>query len=157
MLSQRSRYALKALLFLAEQPVAAPVSIGLVSQRTGISRKFLEAILNDLKREGLVASTRGKLGGYRLARAADAISFADVIRASEGPLALFPCASVNFYRPCADCEVETCALRQVLARARAGLVEVLENSTLSVGLATDAAPDGNRAAVPLVGAAPPVP
>lgn len=135
MLSQRSRYALKALLRLAADTGHAPVPVGQIAQATGVSRKFLEAILNDLRREGLVESTRGKLGGYRLARPPERISFAEVIRASEGPLALFPCASVNFYRPCGDCEVATCALRQVLARAREGLAEVLEASTLASALA----------------------
>jgi Rrf2 family protein len=134
MLSQRSRYALKALLHLARTDQAEPLSIGVIAQATGISRKFLEAILNDLKREGVVESTRGKLGGYRLALPADAISFARIIRASEGPLALFPCASVNFYRPCADCDVETCALRRVLARARSGVAEVLEGTSLASAL-----------------------
>lgn len=134
MLSQRSRYALKALLYLAEANQAGPVSIGAIAQATGISRKFLEAILNDLKREGVVESTRGKLGGYRLALPADAISFARIIRASEGPLALFPCASVNFYRPCADCNVETCALRRVLARARSEVAAVLEGTSLASAL-----------------------
>jgi Rrf2 family protein len=136
MLSQRSRYALKALLHLAGTTSTAPTSIGSVAAATGISRKFLEAILNDLRREGVVESMRGKLGGYRLSRPADQISFAEVIRASEGPLALFPCASVNFYRPCADCDVATCALRQVLARAREGVAGVLEATTLASAIRT---------------------
>ena len=135
MLSQRSRYALKALLHLATAEPDRPVSIGCIAEEAGISRKFLEAILNDLRREGIVCSLRGKHGGYRLARAPERISFAEVIRASEGPLALFPCASVNFYRPCPDCDVATCTLRQVLARARDGLVEVLEGTTLASAIA----------------------
>ncbi len=135
MLSQRSRYALKALLHLATVEHEEPVSIGAIAQSTGISRKFLEAILNDLKREGVVDSTRGKHGGYRLSHPADEISFARIIRASEGPLALFPCASVNFYRPCPDCEVETCTLRRVLARARESVAQVLEGTTLAAALA----------------------
>ena len=134
MLSQRSRYALKALLRLAVAPPGTPVSMGIIAEDANVSRKFLEAILNDLRRDGLVESARGKLGGYRLARAPEAISFADVIRASEGPIALFPCASVNFYRPCADCDVATCTLRQVLSRARESVAAVLEASTLASAL-----------------------
>ena len=134
MLSQRSRYALKALLHLATVEHDAPVSIGNIAQSTGVSRKFLEAILNDLKREGVVHSTRGKHGGYRLAYPAEEISFARIIRASEGPLALFPCASVNFYRPCPDCDVETCTLRRVLAQARESVAAVLEGATLASAL-----------------------
>lgn len=134
MLSQRSRYALKALLHLATVEHEDPVSIGNIAQSTGVSRKFLEAILNDLKREGLVDSARGKLGGYRLALPAEQISFARIIRASEGPLALFPCASVNFYRPCPDCDVETCTLRRVLASARESVAQVLEGTSLAAAL-----------------------
>jgi Rrf2 family protein len=134
MLSQRSRYALKALLHLATVEHQDPVSIGSIAQSTGVSRKFLEAILNDLKREGLVDSTRGKHGGYRLALPAEQISFARIIRASEGPLALFPCASVNFYRPCPDCDVENCTLRRVLATARESVAGVLEGTSLAVAL-----------------------
>jgi Rrf2 family protein len=134
MLSQRSRYALKALLHLAAAEQDEPISIGTIAQATGISRKFLEAILNDLRQEGVVESTRGKRGGYRLSLPPDQISFARIIRASEGPLALFPCASVNFYRPCSDCNVETCALRRVLALARASLAEVLEGTSLAGAL-----------------------
>jgi Rrf2 family protein len=134
MLSQRSRYALKALLHLATVEHDEPVSIGNIATSTGVSRKFLEAILNDLKREGVVDSTRGKHGGYRLARPAGEITFARIIRASEGPLALFPCASVNFYRPCPDCDVETCTLRRVLAMARESVAAVLEGTTLAAAL-----------------------
>jgi Rrf2 family protein len=134
MLSQRSRYALKALLHLATIEHEKPVSIGDIAQSTGVSRKFLEAILNDLKREGLVDSTRGKHGGYRLALPAAQISFARIIRASEGPLALFPCASVNFYRPCPDCDVEHCTLRRVLATARESVAGVLEGTSLAAAL-----------------------
>jgi Rrf2 family protein len=134
MLSQRSRYALKALLHLATVEHEDPVSIGSIAEATGVSRKFLEAILNDLKREGLLDSTRGKHGGYRLALPAEQISFARIIRASEGPLALFPCASVNFYRPCPDCDVEHCTLRRVLASARESVAGVLEGTSLAVAL-----------------------
>ena len=137
MLSQRSRYALKALIHLAGETGHAPVSIGSIATAANISRKFLEAILNDLKREGLVVSTRGKHGGYLLAKRPADISFAEIIRVSEGPLALFPCASVNFYRPCADCEVETCELRRVLASARDAMANVLEQTNLA-----DAAAEG---------------
>lgn len=142
MLSQRSRYALKALIHLAGASGQAPVSMGAIAARANISRKFLEAILNDLKREGLLVSTRGKHGGYVLARPPADISFAEIIRVSEGPLALFPCASVNFYRPCIDCEVETCTLRRVLARARDGVAAVLEQTTLADAVADGGYPVG---------------
>ena len=114
MLSQRGRYALKAMMNLARLDHQRPQRISVIAMEEAIPRKFLEAIMGELRQRGLVESVRGKHGGYRLARAADAISFAQVIRATEGPLALFPCASVNFYRPCEDCDVATCVLRKVL-------------------------------------------
>lgn len=131
MLSQRSRYALKALLYLADVGEGWS-AISTISEATSISRKFLEGILLELKRYRLVDSVRGKFGGYRLARPATEITFGDVIRATDGPIALVPCASKNFYRPCDDCLDETtCALHKVMARTRAKMGEVLDSTSLA--------------------------
>jgi len=132
MMSQHTRYALKALLYLAKRPVGAPQPIVEIAERTSIPRKFLEAILVDLKRSGLVVSTRGKKGGYALSRPQDHITFGEVIRATEGPLALIHCASRKFYRRCADCPDEiACELRAVMAAARDKLASVLDHTTLA--------------------------
>ena len=94
--------------------------------------KFLEQILLELKRRGIVHSQRGKFGGYRLGRPAEKIPFAEVIRAIDGPLALTPCASVTAYRKCDDCVDEvTCAIRRVLLDVRAATVDILENRTIA--------------------------
>lgn len=136
MLSQHTRYALKALIYLGEQGPAFPRPISEVATATKVSRKFLEAILVNLKHKGFVTSTRGKSGGYVLAKPTTAISFADVIRATDGPLALVRCASKNFYQPCADCPDEmVCALNRVMVRARDSLNGVLEQTTIADAMA----------------------
>src|SRR5258705_13563490 len=127
MLSQKARYALHALFLLAGRTIGEPVMIAEIAAKARVSRKFLEQILLDLKRRGILTSVRGKHGGYTLGRAADKISFAEVIRAIDGPLALSPCASVTAYRRCGDCvDEETCAIRKVLLAARDATASVLE-------------------------------
>ena len=113
MLAQRTRYALRSLLYLAEERDGAPVQLARIAQTQRVPPKYLELIMLDLKRAGLVQSTRGPKGGYRLARTPEEISFGDVVRVMEGPIALVSCASVNFYEPCGDChDEEACAIRR---------------------------------------------
>jgi Rrf2 family protein len=130
MLSQKARYALRALLVLAESGGSA--SAAELAQRAAVPRKFLEQILLQLKAHRLVESRRGREGGYRLSRPAAEISFADVIRVVDGPLALAPCASRTAYRPCESCpDVETCPIRSILIQARDATAAVLENASLA--------------------------
>jgi len=132
-LSQRGRYALKAMINLARADASRQVSA--ISLEESIPRKFLEAIMSELRRAGLVESARGKTGGYRLARPADLITFGEIIRLTDGPLALAPCVSRNFYRRCDDCTDEaTCTLRRVLARVRNEASEILDRTTLADAL-----------------------
>lgn len=131
MLSQRGRYALKALLNLARSDGASR-DVGTISAEEQIPRKFLEAIMSDLRRARLVESTRGKLGGYRLTRPADEITFGEIMRVTNGPLALLPCASQAFYRRCEDCPDEAaCALRRVLGAVRDEASAILDRTTLA--------------------------
>jgi Rrf2 family protein len=137
MLSQRGRYALKALLNLARGE-DGPKDVGRISAEEQIPRKFLEAIMSDLRRARLVESTRGKLGGYRLAKPADLITFGEVMRVTNGPLALLPCASRVFYRRCDDCPDEAaCILRRVMGSVRDEVSEILDRTTLASALAND--------------------
>jgi Rrf2 family protein len=132
MLSQQSRYALKALLHLSTKEPDKPHPIAEIATAANVPRKFLEAILLDLKFSGIVNSTRGKAGGYALARPPEQITFGEVIRATDGPLALIHCASKKFYRRCLDCpDEQACALRRVMAEARDQLSMVLDNRTLA--------------------------
>ncbi|WP_292073067.1 RrF2 family transcriptional regulator [Brevundimonas sp. UBA7534] len=131
MLSNRSRYALRAMIHLAGLPGGGSATIAEIAEGASAPRKFLEAILLDLRRRRLLVSRRGRTGGYALAAPADAITFADVIRALEGPLALAPCASRTAPGPCETCPDErTCPLRPVLSEGRDALAAVFETRTL---------------------------
>jgi Rrf2 family protein len=141
MLSQRSRYALRALVYLAAKAGAGPSAIGEIAVAATAPRKFLEAILLELKRHDLLISTRGRLGGYTLARPAAEISFADVIRVLDGPLALAPCASRTAWGPCEACPgVADCPVHPALVMARDAVAAVLEGWTLARAAAGEAAP-----------------
>ncbi len=132
MLTQRSRYALRALIFIARSGGIAPVPISAIAADQKLPRKFLEIILLDLKNGGLVESFRGKMGGYRLAKPAGQISFGEIIRMIEGPLALVPCVSVSAYQRCADCFEETsCAIRKVMLVVRDNTAAILDHTTLA--------------------------
>jgi Rrf2 family protein len=137
MLSQKARYALHALIVLAEHGGREPMMIADIAEQAGVPRKFLEQILLGLKKRGIVQSLRGRAGGYLLGRPAKDISFADIIRETDGPLALSPCVSVTAYHKCPDCEDEaTCAIRKVLLAARDATAEVLESRTLAQAVAS---------------------
>jgi Rrf2 family protein len=132
MLSQKARYALHALIVLAEHNDEEPVMIAEIAERARVPRKFLEQILLDLKRRGIVRSLRGRAGGYLLGRQPKNITFAEVIRTIDGPLALSPCVSTTAYHKCEDCDdEETCAIRKVLLAARDATAAVLEERTLA--------------------------
>jgi Rrf2 family protein len=139
MLSQKARYALRALVELARSGADTQLTAGEIAVRADAPRKFLEAILLELSRRHLVVSRRGKFGGYSLARPADRISFAEVIRVIDGPLALAPCASHTAFRKCDDCEdLETCAMRPALIQARDATAAALEAYTLAVAISLPA-------------------
>jgi Rrf2 family protein len=132
MLAQKTRYALRALLYLAEAEPGRSVQVGDIAQTQQVPRKYLELILLDLKKGGLVSSRRGPGGGYVLARPPSQISFAEVIRLMDGPIALVPCASLNFYARCGDCHDEaTCAIRRVMAMVRESATKILDGTTLA--------------------------
>ncbi len=132
MLSQKTRYALKALLQLAALPAGTTLSSAAISARRTIPAKFLEAILVELKRDGLVRGRRGRSGGYRLARGAEEISFGDVVRVMEGPLALIPCVSVTQYHRCVDCAAaRACELQRVFRMLRDSTAAILDGWSLA--------------------------
>lgn len=130
MLSQKARYALRSLVALARAD-GAQLTAGDLSARSGAPRKFLEAILLELARRHIITSRRGKFGGYALARPASEISFAEVIRIIDGPLALAPCVSKMAFRKCDGCtDLETCPLREALMKARDATAHILEGYSL---------------------------
>ncbi|WP_019834451.1 RrF2 family transcriptional regulator [Sphingomonas sp. PR090111-T3T-6A] len=132
MLAQKTRYALRALLYLAEAETGRAVQVGDIATTQHVPRKYLELILLDLKKGGFVTSRRGPGGGYTLARPASEINFAEVIRLMDGPIALVPCASLNFYERCGDCRDEaTCAIRRVMAKVREDAARTLAGTSLA--------------------------
>ena len=141
MLTQRSRYALRAMLFLADQPAGgAPVPMTRIAASANVPRKFLELILADLREAGFLNSTRGKAGGYLLSRPAHLISLGEIVRVIEGPLALVPCVSRTAYRPCNDCRDEaSCAIRLAMARVRDETARILDGTSLAAAVAEERA------------------
>lgn len=140
MLSQRGRYALKALLNIARAN-GGTRQVAAISEEEQIPRKFLESIMSDLRRAGLVRSTRGNMGGYTLARPADLITIAEVVRVTDGPLAMLPCVSRNFYQRCEDCVDEyTCQLRKLFSEVRDSVTAILDNRTLAEMLRSEPSP-----------------
>jgi Rrf2 family protein len=131
-LSRKSKYGLKAVLLLAREHDRGPVLISELADRERIPKKFLELILLDLKRHGILQSRKGPGGGYLLGRAPDRISVGEVIRVLEGPLALVPCVSKMAYMPCDECVNERdCAVRQVFKQVRDETARILDGTTLA--------------------------
>jgi Rrf2 family protein len=132
LLSRRAKYGLKALLLLAREAGRGPVLVSTLAERDAIPKKFLEAILLDLNRHGLVQSKKGKGGGYFLRRPPEAITCGEVIRALEGPLALVPCVSQTAYAKCVDCIDEaTCGVRAAMRDVRDATAHILDNTSLA--------------------------
>jgi Rrf2 family protein len=135
MLSQKAKYALQALLVMADKSEDEPIHIADIAAAEGISRKFLEAILLELRKHGVLTSRRGAGGGYRLARPAGEIFFGEVIRIIDGPLAPLPCASVTAFHECPDCpKPDQCSIRWLMQRVRDATAEVLDNCSLADAL-----------------------
>jgi Rrf2 family protein len=134
-LSQKARYALKALMELSAQPEGVAMSAAAISARRSIPEKFLEAILVELKRHGVVRGRRGRGGGYQLALRPKDISFGVVVRLMQGPLGLLPCVSVTQYRRCSDCaDDESCELKRLFREVRDSTAAILDGWTLAHAL-----------------------
>jgi Rrf2 family cysteine metabolism transcriptional repressor len=131
MLSSRAKYATRALLDLTLHQDQGPIQAHDIAEREQIPLKFLEQILLSLKRAGFVQSRKGPGGGYFLAKAPNAISLGEVVRAMDGPLAPMSCVSASGYMECGCPEPETCGLRVIWKEARDALAEVLDNTTFA--------------------------
>ncbi len=131
MLSKRAKYGLRALVYLAQHHGEGPIQIREISDRLNIPKKFLEAILLDLRNEGMLQSRKGKQGGYYMERAPDTIQVGRVIRFIDGPLASVPCVSQTAYARCDDCPDEkTCAIRWIMKDVRDATAHILDQTTL---------------------------
>jgi Rrf2 family protein len=147
MISQKAKYALRALAALARADVRVPMLIADIAEQQKIPKKFLEQILLDLKHRGFVRSKRGKDGGYLLLKPAHEITFGEILRLIDGPIAPLPCLSQTAYRRCDDCLSEAeCEIRHVFARVADATREVLFSSTIA-----DTLSEKSRVAVMLAG------
>ena len=132
MISQKAKYALRALLVLAKSPPDEAHVIGHIASSQNIPKKFLEQILLELKQNGILASKRGKTGGYLMARPPREVTFGEVLRLLDGPVAPLPCLSKTAYQRCADCgREEDCEIRKVFARVADATRRVLDQTTIA--------------------------
>ncbi len=135
MLSQKTKYALRALLMLAEEGEGQMVQVADIAERQKVPKKFLELILLELKKHGLLHSRRGKNGGYALGKPASEIFFGHIVRIMDGPIAPLPCASLTGYRKCSDCPDEaTCPIRRIMRRVRDAMSEILDKTSIADAL-----------------------
>ncbi|MCV6630611.1 MAG: Rrf2 family transcriptional regulator [Flavobacteriaceae bacterium] len=131
MLSKKTKYGLKALSHLAAHWEKKPVLISQVAEAENIPKKFLEAILLQLKNSGVVGSKMGKGGGYYLLRSPEKTTVAQIYRLLEGPIAMVPCASLNYYEQCDDCQSEaSCKISAIMIEVRDKTLSIYEHRTL---------------------------
>ncbi|HLH94433.1 MAG TPA: Rrf2 family transcriptional regulator [Xanthobacteraceae bacterium] len=132
MLTAKGKYGLKALVLLASLPPGETTQATDIATATHIPKKFLDAILGELRNAGIVYSKKGPGGGYMLARAPEEVQVGHVIRTLDGPLAPIACASRTAFRPCADCkDIRTCAVRLAMTRVRDAMSEILDRMTVA--------------------------
>jgi Rrf2 family protein len=132
MINKKAKYGIKALLHMARVQSSGPVSIHKIADDEKIPRKFLEAILLELRNAGILTSSKGRAGGYRFHKPPDSVTLAEVVRILDGPLSLSPCVSLHFYHRCDECVDEaTCELRPVFLKLRDQTLSVMERTTIA--------------------------
>ncbi|GLK69240.1 RrF2 family transcriptional regulator [Hansschlegelia plantiphila] len=132
MLTKKAKYGLKAMVDLARLDPGRSTFVADVAERNAIPKKFLDAILGELRNAGMLSSKKGKAGGYMLARAPDEITVGSIVRALDGPLAPIQCASRSAYVPCDDCrDVKACQVRLLMVDVRDAISRVLDERTLA--------------------------
>lgn len=132
MLSQRTRYTIRALLHLADRYGEGPVQLAEIAEAQNIPPKFLTVMLSQMSREGMVGSRRGRDGGYWLARPPSEISYGEIVRLTRGSLGLLPCASRLAYEQCTNCiDEEKCRLHRVMLMVRDETARILDGLSLA--------------------------
>lgn len=132
MLSKKTKYGLKALTFIARSEGDSPVQVGEIAKSEQIPQKFLEGILLTLRKSGILGSKKGKHGGYYLRQEPSEIKMTDVMRVLEGPIAMIPCVSLNYYEKCDDCPDEhQCSVHKLMIEVRDNTLQVFRNTTLA--------------------------
>lgn len=131
MISKKCKYAIKALLYLADtQNEQRSIFSTEIAEQESIPQKFLETILRELRNFQLLQSKRGKTGGYRLLKQPSEIKLVDLMRMMDGPVALLPCVSLNYYAPCEECDETTCTIKPVFEQVRDQTLAILRNTTI---------------------------
>ena len=131
MLSKKCKYAIHALVHLTKKYQQGPVQIQEIADAEHIPKKFLEAILLELKKAKVLQSKKGKGGGYYLGRKPEEVNLIDIIRLMDGAIAMLPCVSLNYYESCEECRDErTCGIRTTFIEVRDATLRILGNSTL---------------------------
>lgn len=130
MLSRKAQYAFRALTHLVNKYEEGPVLISEISKKKRIPLKFLENILLELKRAGVLDSKKGKGGGYFIKADPAKTTVASVIRIVDGPIAMLPCVSLNFYERCSNCDEKNCGLHDIMENVRDATLAVLEKRSL---------------------------
>ncbi|MEP9385991.1 Rrf2 family transcriptional regulator [Mesorhizobium sp. KR9-304] len=131
MLTKKGKYGLKALVHLSKMPPGQLAFVGDIAAKNNIPKKFLDAILGELRNAGFVQSRKGKDGGYRLAKQPSEIKIGHVVRVLDGPLAPISCASRSQYQRCEDCDEATCQVRHMMMEVRHAVAELLDNRSLA--------------------------
>jgi Rrf2 family protein len=138
MISQKAKYAFKALVVLARAGIGTSMQTDEIARTAAVPRKFLEQILLQLKGHGLIASRRGRAGGYALVKRPETITVSQVLRIVDGPIAPLGCISRTAYRRCPDCSDEAqCGVRRMFAETYSATLQMMEETTLA-----DAFPNG---------------
>ena len=131
MLSKRTKYGISSLVYLAKHYNEGPILISDISKNQKLPKKFLEAILLDMKNHGILGSKKGRKGGYFLARPPHEINIAEIIRLLNGAIGLLPCTTFQFYERCGDCKDEqTCGIRDLFIDVRNSSVQILKENSL---------------------------
>ena len=131
MLSKKTQYALQALSYLVKKDSDEPVLIADIAAAKNIPLKFLETILLKLRKAGFLESKKGKHGGYFFATPPSKIKLSAIVRVIEGPIALLPCVSLNFYEKCADCNEKKCGINKVMIEVRDNTLAILDKRTVA--------------------------
>lgn len=132
MLSKKTKYGLKALTYISRREDDSPVQVSVIAKSEQIPQKFLEGILLTLRKSGILGSKKGKHGGYYLRQEPSEIKMTDVMRVLEGPIAMVPCVSLNYYEKCDDCPDEhKCSVHKLMIEVRDSTLKVFRNTTLA--------------------------
>ncbi len=134
MISQKTKYAIKALITLAEEQAAGGSSLRIeeIANRSNTPKRFLEHILIDIRNAGIIGSRRGRDGGYTLIKSPESISVSEVLRMIDGPIAPLPCLSRRAYQRCDDCvDEKACRIRKVFGDLFAAYLLMVESLTLA--------------------------